>query len=379
MIEALSTDSTLRFVSTAKKLAPQIRANLGLGEPDKYPPPSLVRELVEQTKFKPTYTPSGGLWELREAFAQWLNERYSTDVRPEEVMITPSGKAALYLAFLYMSTKVSSALVFDPYYYSYIPVLRSLSINVRTIPLVKGEVGYDFPQNVEDRIGEKELVVLNTPSNPTGSVLGDKIYDISKALDEKDSFIISDEVYDVFVYDGRHVSLLETKNWRERGIMVYSFSKVLCVPGWRLGALVANEDTIKKLVRVASNVYGCPCNWEQRAVARFLTDYAEELHNHINGMIKEYSIRRNEVLKMLKEAGAYPGIGAGAFYAFPSFGVNSEELALEAAKRGVIVIPGTIFSDVYGKDSLRISFSAPLEEVEYGIKVLSDLASSMSS
>ena len=182
MIEALSTDSTLRFVSTAKKLAPQIRANLGLGEPDKYPPPSLVRELVEQTKFKPTYTPSGGLWELREAFAQWLNERYSTDVRPEEVMITPSGKAALYLAFLYMSTKVSSALVFDPYYYSYIPVLRSLSINVRTIPLVKGEVGYDFPQNVEDRIGEKELVVLNTPSNPTGSVLGDKIYDISKAV-----------------------------------------------------------------------------------------------------------------------------------------------------------------------------------------------------
>ncbi len=377
MIDALASDSTLKFVSVAKSLAKEIKANLGLGEPDKYPPKGLVEELIRETKVKPTYTPSSGIRELREALANWLNERYGTDVRPEEVMITPSGKAALYLAFLYMSKKVKSALLFDPFYYSYPPVLKSLSIKIRSIPLEKGTVGYDFPKGIEDLVAEKELVVLNTPSNPTGSVLGQKMYTLMKALEEKDSYVISDEVYDVFVYEGEHVSLIQTKGWRERGIMVYSFSKVLCVPGWRLGAIVASEEVIKTLTTVASNIYGCPCNWEQRAVAKFLSNHREELEEHIKSMVKEYSERRDVVIGLLREVGAFPGVGAGAFYAFPSFGVDSETLSLEAAKRGVIAIPGTIFSEVYGKDSVRISFSAPLEEVEYGIKVLGELAASI--
>ena len=292
-------------------------------------------------------------------------------------MITPSGKAALYLAFLYMSKKVRSALLFDPYYYSYPPVLKSLSIDVRYAPLVKNDIGYVFPKELDRYIGVNNLVVLNTPSNPTGSSLGERMYDLMDIINAKDSYIISDEVYDVFMYEGKHISILQTEYWRERGIMVYSFSKVLCIPGWRLSILVANREVIKTLTTVASNIYGCPCNWEQRAVAKFLLYHKEELKEHVMSMVKEYSRRRKRVLNLLKEVGVFPGIGAGAFYAFPSFGVDSEKLSLEAAKKGVIVIPGTIFSKTYGKESVRISFSAPLEEVEYGIKILNELARSI--
>ena len=369
MFEDLAKESTLRFVAKAKSLAREVKANLGLGEPDKSPPKKLVELLFEYSKARPSYTPPAGLKEAREAVAEWLSYRYKVEVSPEEVMITPSGKAALFLALGYSSTLYNSALLFDPTYYSYEPVLRTFGVSIRKVKMVRSGASYEFP---EVSVG-KEVVVLNSPSNPTGSLLGERVLELLEEASRRGGLVVSDEAYDVFVYEGRHVSVLEYERWRDAAMFVYSFSKVLCVPGWRLGAIVAKEEIIKKLAAAASNVYGCACKWEQLALSDYLKNYRKDLENHINEMVREYSSRRELVLKKLEGVATFPGVGKGAFYAFPEFPVSSEELALELAKRGVIAVPGTVFSEAYGNKSLRLSFSASLKELELGLDVIREV------
>ncbi|ABU81589.1 pyridoxal phosphate-dependent aminotransferase [Ignicoccus hospitalis] len=370
--EDLTAESTLKFVSKAKSMAREIRANLGLGEPDKRPPRKLVELLQEASRVKPTYSPPVGLPEAREAVAEWLSGRYGLDISPKEVMITPSGKAALFLALGYASTRYSSSLLFDPTYYSYEPVLRAFGVKVKKVKMLRDENSYVFP---EVELG-KEIVVLNSPSNPTGAVLGARTLEYVDEALRTGALIVSDEVYDVFVYGRRHVSVLEHERWRDAAIFIYSFSKVLCVPGWRLGAVVAREEVIEKLAAAASNVYGCACKWEQIALAEYLKNYKNDLENHIKNMVEDYSRRREFLLKELKEVASFPGVGEGTFYAFPEFPKDADELALELAKRGVIAVPGTVFSEAFGKRSLRLSFSAPLEELRVGLETIKEVLGS---
>ncbi|UXD22267.1 hypothetical protein IPA_03075 [Ignicoccus pacificus DSM 13166] len=365
----MASSSTLGFVAKAKKLAPSIEANLGLGEPDKNPPKELVQALIEATKVKPTYTPSAGLPETRKAVAEWLSKRYDVEIAPEEVLITPSGKAALYLALLYFGK--GEGVLLDPTYYSYEPVLKSIGVEVKKVPMKRGREGYDFPENLPEEVPERGIMVINSPSNPTGSLIGDLMFDLAERALERGSSIVSDEPYDVFVYEGKHVSLLNFEKWREVGAFVYSFSKVLCVPGWRLGAIVAKEEVVKKLSAAASNVYGCPCKWEQIALAEVL-QMDDVVENHVREMVEEYAKRRHIVKEMLSDVAEFLGIGGGAFYAFPSFGIDSEKLALKLAEKGVITIPGKVFSEKYGWDSLRISYSAPLNELSYGLEAIAE-------
>ncbi len=356
-------------MSEARSLAKQVRANLGLGEPDKNPPPELVEELIKATKSKPTYTPSGGIPSLRRKLAEWFSKRYNAEISEKEVMVTPSGKVALYLTILYFAR--GEVILTDPTYYSYEPVARSLGSSIRKVSMKKVNGKYSFP-DVDSLVVERSTVILNSPSNPTGSVLGDAMNDLVERAREKKGHVISDEPYDVFVYEGKHVSFLSTNYWREVGAFVYSFSKILCIPGWRLGAIVAREEVIRKLISAASNIYGCPCKWEQMALERIL-EHDDLIDRHVNEMVREYASRREELLSRLREFAEFPGVGEGSFYAFPDFGVNSRKLAIEAAKRGVIVIPGSVFSERYGETSLRISFSAPRHELELGLSVLKEL------
>jgi len=347
---------------------------LGLGEPDKLPPEELVQALIKATKVKPTYTPSAGLPELRKALSEWISGRYDVEISPREVMITPSGKAALYLAILYFGK--GRGLVTDPTYYSYEPVMRSLGMEVEKIPLVRKGDAYEFPENLPESVPEGGLAVLNSPSNPTGSLLGSLMLDTVERALEKKASIVSDEVYDVFIYEGEHVSMLKHPRWRDVGAFVYSFSKVLCVPGWRLGALIAREEVIKKLSAASSNIYGCPCKWEQIAITEILS-MPDVIERHVERMVSDYSKRRKIVRDVLSGTAIFMGLGKGAFYAFPSFGVDSERLALELAKRGVITIPGKMFSERYGWDSLRISFSAPISELSYGLETIVEVVNEL--
>ena len=369
LIDELAASSTLSFVSKLKKVAPKIDADLGLGEPDKSPPKELVQALIEATKVKPSYTPSAGLPEARKAVAEWLSKRYDTEISPEEVMITPSGKAALFLTLLYYGKR--EALLTDPTYYSYEPVLRSVGVKVKKVPMEREGEEYAFPKSLPSEVPQGGVVVINSPSNPTGSVIGNEMLEVIDSALERNSHVVSDEAYDVFVYEGKHVSILNHEKWREAGAFVYSFSKVLCVPGWRLGAIVAKKEVIRKLTAAASNVYGCPCKWEQIALSKVL-EMDDVLRSHIEEMVEEYSKRRNIVREMLSDVVEFLGVGRGAFYAFPSFGVDAEKLALKLAKRGVIAIPGKVFSEKYGRDSLRISFSAPLNELSYGLEAIGE-------
>ena len=368
MFNELAAESTLKFVSKAKSLAKEVKANLGLGEPDKAPPQPLLELLKESMKVKPTYVPSAGLPEAREAVAEWLSRRYGAEVSPKEVMITPSGKAALFLTLSYASEKYRSASLYDPTYYSYEPVLKAWGVSVRKIPMVKKENSYEFP----DHELTKEILVLNSPANPTGAVLGERTLGLLERARERGALVISDEPYDVFVYEGKHYSVLQYDKWRDVAIFVYSFSKILCVPGWRLGAIVAPEEVIRKLSAAASNVYGCACKWEQLALARYLKEYPDDLERHVREMVEDYSKRRGLVAEKLRGVAKFLGIGKGAFYAFPEFERDGEELALELAKRGVIAIPGSIFSE-RARNNLRISYSAPIKELEYGLDVLREV------
>lgn len=342
--------------------------NLGLGEPDFAPPPSVVaaaQGALEEGFHR--YGPTGGLPELREAVAA---EHGDADVGPENVLITVGGTEALALTALAFLDPGDEVLVPDPGFVLFAPHVRLASAEPVFYPV---EEAHGFRPRVEDlraRLTDRtKALILNSPANPTGAVLREKDAEaVVELARDRDLLLISDEVYRHLVYDRTHVSLLGRY---ENLVYVNSFSKVFAMPGWRLGYLIAPAEWVPTLEKAHYYLIACPPVPAQRAVLHGL----ETARDEVDRMVETFRRRRDRMVEGLARVEGFRcRRPEGAFYAFPSFRlpVTSEDLALRLLDAGVVCVPGTAFGK-RGEGHLRFSYANSQENIDAAMEIVASV------
>ena len=339
--------------------------NLGLGEPDLAPPSEAIEGMNRAASAGLNkYGPTAGIPELRDAVAK----RYSMygDLKGSNIMITPSGSSALLEITQSMVDPGDDVLIPSPGFVIYGPHAQLAGGSYTEYRLTEGDFQPDI-DDIQSKIKPNtRMIVVTTPSNPTGGVLDEQTY---KALcdiaADKDITILSDEVYDSFVYEGKHISFM---NQLDKAVVVNGFSKMMAVTGWRMGFVCANEEIMESLIKMQYHVCASPNMPAQYGILEALPNIEPYLENARS----VFKARRDLISKRINEIPEMSIIPPkGAFYAFPSYDLDmpSAELANELARNGLICTPGSAFGK-YGENHLRFSYAADEKKIEEGMNIL---------
>lgn len=367
MVQELPISGIRVIFEKARQMKDVIR--LEVGEPD-FDTPNHIKEAAKKALDEgfTHYTPFIGIEELRVAIAEKIKAESGYEVDPDkEIAITPGACSAIYCTVLSTVNPGEKVLIPDPGWPHYEPCVRMAGGIPQHYPLLEGN---DFRVDVDDlskRIDEKtKAIIINSPSNPTGSVLTRKdIEGIAQIAEENDLIVISDEVYEKIIYDNaEHISIASFPNMRERTITINAFSKTYAMTGWRIGYAIAREEIISQMAKLILYTSTCANSIGQKAAIAALRNP----QNCVYEMVKEYKRRRDFIVKRLNEI---PGISCkvprGAFYAFPNikeFGMSSSDFALYLLDNAkVSTVPGSSFGK-FGEGYLRISYATTLENLE---------------
>src|SRR5689334_24045044 len=365
----LGTETAFEVLAKARALEAQGRniIHLEIGEPDFDTPSNVIDAGVKAMRGGWThYTPSAGLPALREAIAEEVTKSRGVKVTPDEVVIVPGGKPTIYFTFTALVEEGDEVSYPNPGF----PIYESL-INftgAKAVPLQMREEK-DFrldPNELADLITERtKLIVLNSPHNPTGSVLTKQdVKDIATAIGDRDIMVLSDEIYSRLIFEGEHFSLMSLNGWKDRVIMLDGYSKTYAMTGWRLGYGVMRKELAAHFGRLMTNVNSCSAGFTQVAgIEAVRGDQSSVTH-----MCQQFKLRRDRFIAGLNKI---PGFSCrlphGAFYAFPNIsrtGWTSKKLAdalLEQA--GVACLSGTAFGQ-FGEGYLRFSIANSMENLD---------------
>ena len=321
------------------------------------------------------YTDSKGLIELRQAVARKLQYGNAIEADPEtDIIITLGGMEGLFSSILALVDRGDEALVDDPGWFSFEPIIRIAGATPVPVPSMEANgFGFDIERLRENITSRTKLLILCNPDNPTGRVLDrSDLEAIAQLAREFNFVVIVDEAYENFIYDGRkHVSLASLDGMRQRTITIQTVSKIYNMFGWRIGWIVADKDVIRSILTVHSRAVGCPVSFAQAGAAAVLGDTLAQGDVPISQIVKNYELQRNAMVEGL---GNIPGVTCGkpqgAYFTFPninSFGLSSVDMAtylLEEVK--VATTPGSAFGAL-GEGHLRLLINAPIEEIERGV------------
>jgi aspartate aminotransferase len=347
--------------------APPGAINLGLGEPDFNPPAHVIQALCDAVENGMNhYGPSAGMTSLRDAVAERYQDRDSDTTR-DNVVITGGGSEGLMAVALTLYDPGDEVLVPNPGFVLYTPHAKLAGAVPVPYPLDE-ENGYLPDLDELERLisPRTRAIVVNSPSNPTGSVFPKSTVErILSFAETHDLMIVSDEVYEEMVYEGEFASF-----WGrgDRAVVVNSFSKTFAMTGWRLGFVVAPRSLTADLNKVHYHIMACPSTPAQSAVLAGLRGDPRPTRS----MIAEFRRRRELVTRALNRI---PGLTCvppnGAFYAFPKFTWpgTAPEVAGALLQRGLITTPGDAFGSL-GAGHLRLSFAASRENLQKGLAIL---------
>ena len=347
--------------------------NLGLGEPDLEPPKEAIEAMNRAaSEGKNKYSATAGIPELRDAIAKRFS-CYNPELKGGNVIVTPSGSTALLEITQAFIDPGDEVLVPSPGFVIYAPHAKLAGGVPVEYRLTDGDFQPDIDY-IQERITDRtKMIVVNTPSNPTGGVLTkenrDALIDIAR---DKDIMILSDEVYESFIYEGTHSSFLSCL---DHAVVASGFSKMMAVTGWRMGFTVANPDVMDALIKMQYHVCASPGMPAMYGVLGALPRIDPYLEN-ARAVFKK---RRDLITRRINDIdGMHLEAPKGAFYAFPSFdlGVTSQELASECVKAGLICTPGSAFG-TFGENHLRFSYAASEEKIDKGMDILADVVGKM--
>jgi aminotransferase len=345
---------------------------LNIGEPD-FVTPQHIKDAAKKALDEgyTHYSPIWGFPELREAVADKLRTEQGIDLNAEtEVLITAGAQPAFFATCQAILEPGDEVIVHDPFYSSYDVTLRVVGAKIIRVPL-KEERDFTLdPEEVKEKISRKtKAIVLISPNNPTGSILGkDTLRAISEIAEDYDLFVISDEIYEKILYDGeKHISIASFDGMKERTIIINSFSKTYAMTGWRVGFVVASKEVMKHIAKVHHTMNVCASAISQKAALAAL----KGPQDCVKEMVSEYEKRRNEIFHLANEIRGFKcRKPKGAFYIFPSFqlrNMSSMELAkylITEAK--VVTVPGSSFGES-GEGHLRISYATSIEKIRIGM------------
>ena len=369
---SLSPSLTLVIDSKAKEMKAKGEdvVGFGAGEPD-FDTPQHIKDAAAAALAAgfTKYTPSSGIPELRQAIADKFQRENGLTYKPSQIIVSNGGKHSCYNVILATCQEGDEVIIPAPYWLSY-PEMVKLAGATPVILETTDQTEFKVtPAQLRAAITSKtRLFVLNSPSNPTGSVYTpDEIKALGDICVEKGVLIMSDEIYEHLTYDGAQVKSVASfsKAHYDHTIIVHGFAKAWSMTGWRLGFLAAPEPIAKAIDAVQSHSTSNPCSFAQKGGVAALTGSQA----HLPGWLAEYAKRRTRAWEMLN---AMPGVSCvnskGAFYLFPNIsktGLKSADFCarlLEQEK--VAAVPGIAFG---ADDYIRISYATSLANIEKGL------------
>lgn len=335
--------------------------SLGIGEPDFNTPQNIVDATIKALKEGKTYySPNSGLLELRKAISEKMKKDNNIDVSENEVMVTVGGGEALSLAIQSSIKTGEGVIVPSPSFVAYSPTII-LSGGIPVEVECREEDRFILnPEHLEEKITENtNLLIINTPSNPTGAVMEkNDLERIADIVNEYNLKVLSDEVYEKLIYDGKkHTSMASLNGMEENVITVNSFSKTYSMTGWRVGYLSSKDEFLfDRMLKL--HMYGPVCN---NTFAQFgALEALKGPQDFVNQMREEFENRRNLLLKRIKEMNGVSAIKPeGAFYLFMNIsptGMKSEEFSERLLnEEKVVTVPGSAFGP-YSDDYVRLAY-----------------------
>ena len=330
-----------------------------------------------------SYTDVRGLLDLREAVAEKLLRQNQVRADPDtEIMVSAGGMEGLFSTLLALVDRGDEVLISDPCWLGLDPMVRIAHGTPARFPLARND-GFAFDvEALRERVTARtRVLVLCNPDNPTGIALGrSDLEAIAETALEHDLFVVVDEAYEHFVYDGReHVSLASLGDIRDRTITVQTTSKFYNMFGWRIGWVVADARIMQSILAVHAHSVSCPTSFAQAGAAAVLKGSVGEGGMPIAELVSMYERRRNAMVAGLN---GIPGVRCAtpdaAYFTFPSFehyGVPSTELCMHLLETAhVATTAGSVFGPA-GEHHLRLVYNAPAERIEAGVGQIADALS----
>ena len=381
---ALSPSLTLAIDAKAKamKAEGQDVVGFGAGEPD-FDTPQHIKDACAKALAAgfTKYTPSSGIPELRQAIADKFKRENGLVYKPSQIIVSCGGKHSCYNVIIATCQPNDEVIIPAPYWLSY-PEMVKLAGATPVILETTDRTEFKLtPAQLRAAITERtRLLVLNSPSNPTGSVYTpDEVKALGDICVENNVLIMSDEIYEHLLYDGAvHLGVATfSQAHYDHTIVVHGFAKAWSMTGWRLGFLAAPEPIAKAIDAIQSHSTSNPTSFAQKGAVAALTGPQD----HLPLWLAEYDKRRTYAHRKLN---SIPGISCvnskGAFYLFPNISklnLKSTEFCAGLLEREkVAAVPGIAFG---ADDYIRVSYATSLANIEKGLDRLDRFARGLSA
>lgn len=345
-----------------------------VGEPDFATQPNVI-EAAHQAMLggETKYTSNRGIIQLRQAVSETAKKKKHVDMDPEtEVIITNGGMQALYMSMKALLNPGDEIIIGAPYFTNYLSQVLMADAVPKFVQLHEEDGFILTVENLEAAITDKtKAVLLNSPSNPLGSVIDRKSMEgIAKIIKEHDLYVITDEVYQDYIYDddAEFCSIASLEGMKERSIIVDSCSKAFAMTGWRVGYAAGPAHIIDLMVKQQEGMASCVNAPAQYAALEAITNTDEAVKN----MIATFKKRRDLFVEGINEIDGLSCVKPkGAFYLFVNIkktGLTSEAFAVRLLKEAKVgLIPGSGFGEE-GEGYVRISYVVSEEDIREGLR-----------
>ena len=342
--------------------------SFSLGEPDFTTPSNIVDATKSSLDRGFThYTPSLGIPALRKAIADKARRDNGIDAKPENVLVTPTKQALFLIALAYIDPG-DEVILADPAWVTYDALIRLAGGKPVYVHTSYENNFVIDPEAIEAAVTPKtKMIILNTPSNPTGCVQPENVIRaIAEIAVKHGLMVVSDEIYEALVYEGKHFSIATCPGMEQLALTVSGFSKSYAMTGWRIGWIVASEENIKIINKLQSQSISCCTSFVQEGAVEALNGCQDSVRN----MIDTFGRRRQLMVDLVN---AIPGLEckapAGAFYVFVKYApdMSSAELAERLLQEAhVAVTPGSAFGPA-GEGFFRLSYATSEDQIREGL------------
>lgn len=366
-LASIPESTTMKISAMAKKLnaAGLDVIDLGVGEPDFDTPKNICDAAVDSIRRGDThYLPTSGIPELRKAIAEKLYNDNHLEISSEFVSVVPGAKMAIFAAMQALLDEGDECVLIGPSWVSYEPCVNLAGGRVRW-----AEVDEEFkPVDLAESITSKtKMILVNSPSNPTGAVFGMEILEEIRDLAVDDDLrVLSDEIYEKIIYGQEQISIGSLSGMGQRTVTVNGFSKCYAMTGWRLGYLAGPQEVMKWVNRILSHSVSHATTFVQWAGIEAL----KGPQDNIKAMVAEFQERRDLLVSGLAEIGIKCSLPGGAFYVFPDvseFGGGDKFAERMLSEAMVAATPGSAFGPG-GADCVRISYAASQERLNQALE-----------
>ncbi|MFL2678842.1 MAG: pyridoxal phosphate-dependent aminotransferase [Alphaproteobacteria bacterium] len=345
--------------------------HLELGEPQVSTPIEVKNKIKELLNHNlPGYTPSNGIVDLRLKISEYYKLKYKLNINPDNIFITTGSSGAFLLSFLSCFDAKKKVGIFNPAYPAYRNILRSLDLDVIEIEPNKDNICKIDIKKVESYKFLDGLIISN-PNNPNGQIFSDKELEyIYKFCESNNITLISDEIYHGIEYDKQYSK--SVLNFGSDSIIINSFSKYFCMPGWRLGWTIIPDYLKENFLKLSQNIF-----ISSGSISQYSAIKVFDCLDSLDKIVSKYSVNKNVVsqnLSKFKRLKFFKPSGAFYYYLDVSdFHDDSSKLVSRILREtGVVLTPGTDFDKINGHKTMRLAFSCKKNIVEKATEKLTN-------